>query len=114
RIIAASMFGNTTPCVDACRKALTAKGFEVVVFHATGAGGRAMEKLVSEGLVEGVLDVTTTEWADTICGGVMDAGPERLDAPGRRGITHVIAPGCIDMCNFGGEATIPPDYTDRL
>ncbi len=84
-IITASMFGNTTECVNFCAKALSEKGFEVLIFHATGAGGRAMETLVADGLVEAVLDITTTEWADELCGGVFSAGPDRLDAPGRRG-----------------------------
>lgn len=113
-IIAASMFGNTTPCIDMCRKMLNLKGFEVLVFHATGAGGKTMEKLIKEGVIQGALDMTTTEWADTICGGVFDAGMERLDAPGKMGIPHLIAPGCIDMCNFGSQGTIPAKYKDRL
>ena len=113
-IIAASMFGNTTECVDRCRIALTDKGYEVLVFHATGTGGRTMESLIDEGLVEAVLDITTTEWADEICDGVFTAGPERLDAPGKAGIPHLIVPGCIDMANFGPRATVPPRYDDRL
>ncbi|MEO6497423.1 MAG: Tm-1-like ATP-binding domain-containing protein, partial [Mucilaginibacter sp.] len=113
-IIAASMFGNTTPCIDACREMLTEKGYEVLVFHATGAGGKTMEKLIKDGLVKGALDITTTEWADTIGGGVFDAGSERLDGPGQAGIPHLISPGCIDMCNFGGPDTIPAKYKDRL
>jgi uncharacterized protein (UPF0261 family) len=112
--IAASMFGNTTPCINRCREMLTAKDFEVLVFHATGAGGKTMEKLIREGAFRGVLDLTTTEWADTVCGGVFDAGKERLDAPGQIGIPHLIAPGCIDMCNFGNPATVPVRYQDRL
>jgi len=111
-IITASMFGNTTECVDACVAALAAKGYEVLVFHATGTGGRTMEGLVSEGLVDAVLDITTTEWADTVCGGVLDAGPERLSAPGRMGLPHLIVPGCVDMANFGGPDTIPQKYKD--
>ena len=91
-IIAATMFGNTTACVDACREMLAARGYEVLVFHATGTGGKAMESLVDEGLVDAVLDITTTEWADQVCGGVFDAGPERLDAPGKRGIPHLMRP----------------------
>jgi uncharacterized protein (UPF0261 family) len=112
--LAASMFGNTTPCIDACREALTLKGYDVLVFHATGAGGKTMEKLTEEGHIQGVLDITTTEWADTICGGVFDAGPARLDAPGKAGVPHLIAPGCIDMCNFGNPDTIPAKYKDRI
>jgi uncharacterized protein (UPF0261 family) len=113
-IITASMFGNTTPCVDRCRESLTGKGYEVLVFHATGTGGRTMESLVDDGLVDAVLDITTTEWADQICGGVFSAGDKRLDAPGEAGIPHLISPGCVDMANFGGRDTIPDKYADRL
>ncbi len=109
-VITATMFGNTTECVNACVKALSAKDYEVLVFHATGTGGKTMESLVSEGLVDAVLDITTTEWADTICGGVFDAGPERLDAPGKMGIPHLIVPGCVDMANFGAPDTVPQQY----
>ncbi|MBV8352565.1 MAG: Tm-1-like ATP-binding domain-containing protein [Verrucomicrobia bacterium] len=109
-IITASMFGNTTDCVQACSKSLSAKGFEVMVFHATGSGGRAMETLVADGLVEAVLDITTTEWADEICHGIFSAGPERLSAPGQRGIPHLIVPGCVDMANYGAPATVPEKY----
>lgn len=111
-VITASMFGNTTECVDACREALSRKGYEVLVFHATGTGGKTMESLVREGLVDAVLDITTTEWADTVCGGVFDAGPERLSAAGEMGIAHLIAPGCVDMANFGGPDTVPRKYKD--
>jgi len=111
-IITASMFGNTTPCVNACAKTLSATGYEVLVFHATGVGGRTMENLVKERLVNAVLDITTTEWADTICGGVLSAGPERLDAPGQMGIPHLIVPGCVDMCNFGPPDTVPSKYRE--
>jgi len=109
-VIAASMFGNTTACVNACVEQLSARGYEVLVFHATGAGGRTMEGLVREGLVDAVLDITTTEWADTVCGGVFDAGPERLSAAGERGIPHLIVPGCVDMVNFGAPASVPEQY----
>jgi len=111
-IITASMFGNTTECVNACMEALTAKGFEVLVFHATGTGGNTMESLVSEGLVDAVLDITTTEWADEICDGMFSAGQERLDAPGKMGVPHLIVPGCVDMANFGGPETVPQKYKD--
>jgi uncharacterized protein (UPF0261 family) len=111
-IITASMFGNTTECVNACVKALSAKGYEVLVFHATGVGGKTMESLVSEGLVDAVLDITTTEWADTVCGGIFDAGPERLSAPGKMGIPHLIVPGCVDMVNFGAPDTVPKKYKE--
>jgi uncharacterized protein (UPF0261 family) len=111
-IIAASMFGNTTACVDACRAALTEAGFEVLVFHATGTGGRMMESLIDEGLVDACLDITTTEWADEVCGGVLSAGADRLSAAGRRGIPHLIVPGCVDMANFSSMATVPQHYKD--
>lgn len=114
-LIAASMFGNTTECVDMCREALTDKGYEVLVFHATGTGGKTMESLVEDGLIEGVLDITTTEWADEICEGtVFSAGPTRLDAPGKAGVPHLIVPGCVDMANFGSPDTVPEKYKDRL
>jgi uncharacterized protein (UPF0261 family) len=112
RVIAASMFGNTTPCVNACIASLSAEGYEVLVFHATGTGGKTMESLVTEGLIDAVLDITTTEWADTVCGGVFDAGPERLGAPGRMGIPHLIVPGCVDMANFGGMETVSGKYKE--
>lgn len=111
-IIAASMFGNSTECVNTCTESLISKGYEVLVFHATGTGGKTMESLVSEGLVDAVLDITTTEWADTVCGGVFDAGSERLSAPGQMGIPHLIVPGCVDMANFGSMASVPQKYID--
>lgn len=111
-IVVASMFGNTTTCVNACAEALGGQGYEVLIFHATGTGGRTMESLVAEGLVDAVLDVTTTEWADTVCGGVFDAGPERLSAPGQRGVPHLIVPGCVDMVNFGPLSTVPLKYRE--
>lgn len=109
-LIAASMFGNTTECVDACRKSLDAAGYEVLVFHATGTGGRILESLAAEGLVDAVLDITTTEWADELCGGILSAGADRLDGPGRTGLPHLIVPGCIDMCNFGPMSGVPEQY----
>jgi uncharacterized protein (UPF0261 family) len=111
-IIAASMFGNTTQCVDACRTQLDAVGYEVLVFHATGVGGRTMESLIDEGLIDACLDITTTEWADELCGGVFTAGPGRLSAAGRRGIPHLVVPGCIDMVNFGPLSSVPQKYRD--
>ncbi|MCA9248092.1 MAG: Tm-1-like ATP-binding domain-containing protein, partial [Planctomycetales bacterium] len=111
-IVAASMFGNTTQCVDTCRRLLEQAGYEVLVFHATGAGGRAMEMLVDEGRIDAVLDITTTEWADEVCGGILSAGPDRLSAPGRRGVPHLVVPGCIDMANFGPVDTVPRHFRD--
>ena len=112
-IIVASMFGNTTDCVNACRERLDSAGYEVLVFHAVGTGGgKTLETLVDDGLVDACLDITTTEWADEICGGIFAAGQDRLSAPGRRGVPHLIAPGCIDMVNFGPSETVPQEYRD--
>jgi len=112
-LIAASMFGNTTACVDRARGILEAAGFEVLVFHATGTGGMTMESLIADGYIDGVLDITTTEWADELCGGVFSAGPHRLEAAARAGIPQVIAPGCLDMVNFWAPETVPAQYADR-
>lgn len=112
-LIAASMFGNTTTAVDHAREIMEAKGFEVLVFHATGTGGQTMEALVADGYIAGVLDITTTEWADEICGGVLSAGPHRLEAAAKAGIPQVVVPGCIDMCNFWARDTVPEKYSDR-
>src|SRR5207253_255807 len=109
----ASQFGNTTQCVDRARQILEAAGFEVVVFHAVGTGGRTMESLIESGLVTGVLDVTTTEWADELVGGVFSAGPDRLAAAARRGVPAVVAPGCLDMVNFGAPETVPARFAGR-
>jgi len=113
-LIAASMFGNTTELVGKCKARLEAEGYEVLVFHATGAGGRMMEKLIREGYFVGVLDVTTTEWADELVGGTLSAGPTRLDAAAQAGIPQVIAPGCLDMVNFGARESVPGKFDDRL
>lgn len=108
-VIATTMFGNTTACVDHCRRLLEPKN-EVLVFHATGTGGRAMESLINDGLVDACLDITTTEWADTVCDGIMSAGKKRLSAAGEKKIPHLIVPGCIDMVNFGSMDTVPTKY----
>ena len=99
-LIAATMFGVTTPCVTAARKHLEERGYEVLVFHATGIGGQSMEALIEAGFIEGVLDLTTTEWADEIIGGVLNAGPHRLEAASRKRIPQVVSVGALDMCNF--------------
>jgi len=112
-LIAASMFGNTTACVDRARKALEDAGYEVLVFHATGSGGQTMESLIGDGFIQGVFDVTTTEWADELAGGVFSAGPTRLEASARKGVPAVVAPGCLDMVNFWGVETVPEKYRDR-
>ncbi len=111
-LVTATVFGNTTDCVNACRESLSALGYEVISFHATGAGGKAMESLVDEGWIAAVLDITTTEWADEVAGGILSAGPHRLEAPGRAGVPHLIAPGCIDMVNFGAPQTVPAKYRE--
>ncbi len=113
-LIAASMFGNTTILVDHCREILEAQGYEVLVFHATGTGGKTMESLIADGFFAASLDVTTTEWADELTGGVLSAGPTRLDAAATRGIPQVIVPGCLDMANFWARETVPDKYDDRL
>ena len=112
-LITDSMFGNTTKAVDRARLLLEQNGYEVLVFHATGAGGKTMESLISDGYIAGSLDITTTELADTVCGGVFDAGPERCLAASRAGIPAVIAPGCVDMANFWGIDTVPEKYKGR-
>jgi uncharacterized protein (UPF0261 family) len=112
-LIVASMFGNTTECVDAAREIFEDKGYEVLVFHATGTGGRTMESLIESGMVAGVFDVTTTEWADELVGGVLSAGPERLDAAGKAGVPAVVSPGCLDMANFGERETVPAEFEGR-
>lgn len=111
--IAASMFGNTTRAVDQARELLEAEGYEVLVFHATGAGGRTMERLIGDGFFAGVLDMTTTELADELCGGVLSAGPERLEAAAASGTPQVVVPGCLDMCNFWSRDTVPGKYAHR-
>lgn len=113
-LIAATMFGVTTPCVEHARKLLEAAGYEVLVFHATGTGGEAMESLIADGLIAGVLDLTTTELADELVGGVLSAGPTRLTAAGIRGVPQVISVGALDMVNFGPRPTVPDKFHDRL
>ena len=112
-LIAATMFGVTTPCVTMARHILEENGFEVLVFHATGTGGQAMESLIDDGSIAGVLDITTTELGDELAGGVMSAGPLRMEAAGRKGIPQVVCPGAIDMVNFGPMDSVPEKYRDR-
>jgi len=113
-LIAATMFGNTTRAVNHARKIIEDAGYEVLVFHCTGTGGKTMEMLIHNGYFKGVLDITTTEWADEICGGVLSASDHRLEAAALKGIPQVVTPGCIDMVNFWGEETVPEKYKDRL
>jgi uncharacterized protein (UPF0261 family) len=113
-IIVASMFGNTTNCVQSAKAILEKAGYEVLVFHATGTGGKTMESLIEAGLVAGVLDVTTTEWADELVGGILGAGPTRLDSAAHAGTPAIVAPGCLDMVNFGARETVPAKFKGRL
>ncbi len=113
RLIAATMFGVTTPCVTAARKYLEDRGYEVLVFHATGIGGQSMEALIEAGFIEGVLDLTTTEWADEVIGGVLNAGEHRLEAASKNHIPQVVSVGALDMCNFGPYETVPKKFAGR-
>jgi uncharacterized protein (UPF0261 family) len=112
-LVAATMFGVTTPCVTRAREELERRGYEVLVFHATGTGGKAMEALVEGGLLSVVLDVTTTELCDDLVGGVLSAGPARLEAAGSAGVPQVVSLGALDMVNFGARETVPPKFEDR-
>jgi uncharacterized protein (UPF0261 family) len=113
KVVAATMFGLTTPAVDEAREHLAALGYEVLVFHATGSGGRAMETLAAQGALDGVLDLTTTELADDLVGGVLTAGPDRLEAAGRYGVPQVVSLGALDMVNFGPRESVPDRFDDR-
>lgn len=112
-LLAATMFGVTTPCIKAAKAYLEEQGYEVLVFHATGTGGRCMESLIDQGFIKGVLDLTTTEWCDQVVGGVLNAGPDRLTAAGRKGIPQVVSAGALDMVNFGPMDTVPSKFKDR-
>jgi uncharacterized protein (UPF0261 family) len=112
-VVAATMFGVTTPCVERARAVLEAEGYEVLVFHATGVGGRAMEGLIRDGWVDGVLDLTTTELADELVGGILSAGPDRLEAAGNRGVPQVVSLGALDMVNFGPMSSVPERFRGR-
>jgi uncharacterized protein (UPF0261 family) len=112
-LVAATMFGVTTPCVERARQRLESAGYEVLVFHATGNGGRAMESLIDEGMIAGVLDITTTELADEQVGGFLTAGPDRLSAAARAGVPQVVSTGAVDMVNFYAPESVPPAFKDR-
>jgi len=112
-LITASMFGNTTPAVNEAQKIFEDAGYEVLVFHCTGTGGRTMEGLIEAGMISGVLDITTTEWADELVGGVFSAGPTRLEAAARKGVPAIVVPGCVDMVNFNAPDTMPEKFKDR-
>jgi len=112
-LIAATMFGVTTPCITEAKWVLEEKGYEVLVFHANGPGGMAMEQLIGEGQIQAVLDITTTELPDELCGGKGSAGPHRLEKAGEMGIPQVVVPGAMDMVNYFPDA-IPPQFRNRL
>ncbi len=112
-LIVASMFGNTTACVNEAKRILEKSGYEVLIFAATGTGGRSMESLIESGMVAAVLDLTTTEWADELVGGVLTAGPTRMDAAAKANVPVVVAPGCLDMVNFGEKASVPARFDGR-
>jgi uncharacterized protein (UPF0261 family) len=113
-LVGASMFGVTTPSVTEARKRLEELGYEVLVFHATGTGGQSMEALMRSGFITASLDITTTELADELVGGVLSAGPERLEAAGELGIPQVVSLGALDMVNFGPFESVPAQFSDRL
>jgi uncharacterized protein (UPF0261 family) len=112
-LVGATMFGVTTPCVTTARARLEELGYEVLVFHATGAGGQSMEALARGGFLAGVLDATTTELADELVGGVLSAGPDRLEAAGAVRLPQVVSLGALDMVNFGPRETVPPEFEER-
>lgn len=112
-LVTATMFGVTTPCVSAARSILEQQNYEVLVFHATGTGGMTMESFIADGIIEGVLDITTTELADELVGGILSAGPERLTAAGLRGVPQIISLGALDMVNFGPRDTVPEKFKER-
>jgi uncharacterized protein (UPF0261 family) len=112
-LIAASMFGVTTPCIDKAKAYIEEQGYEVLVFHATGVGGKSMESLIEAGYFTGVLDLTTTEWCDEIVGGVLNAGPNRLEAAAKNNIPQVVSVGAVDMVNFGPLESVPSEFKDR-
>lgn len=112
-LLGATMFGLTTPCVNRVKELLERQGYELLVFHATGTGGDAMEQLIEDGFIKGVLDITTTEFADRLVGGILAAGPERLSVAGRNGVPQVVSVGALDMVNFGAPDTIPSQFEGR-
>jgi uncharacterized protein (UPF0261 family) len=112
-LLSATMFGVTTPCIEQSRKILESNGLELLVFHATGTGGRTMEAMIRDGLISGVLDITTTELADELVGGILSAGKDRLTAAAIGGVPQVISVGALDMVNFGPPNTVPERFRER-
>jgi uncharacterized protein (UPF0261 family) len=113
-LVATTMFGVTTPCVERAKGVLEEAGYEVLVFHATGAGGESFEALARSGMLAGVLDITTTELCDELVGGILSAGPTRLTAAGAVGLPQVVSVGATDMVNFGPRASVPERFAGRL
>lgn len=111
--IAATMFGVTTPCINHAMKYLEDRGYEVLVFHATGTGGKTMESLIKQGFFDGVLDITTTELCDELVGGILSAGPNRLEAAGECRVPQIVSVGALDMVNYGPKNTVPKKYINR-
>lgn len=111
--VAISVFGNTSLCAERCSEILRTKGYDVLSFHAVGSGGKTMESLTADGVFDAVLDLTTTELADELCGGICSAGPDRMTAAGKMGIPQVVVPGCLDMVNFGSLDSVPEKYRGR-
>jgi len=112
-LIAATMFGVTTPCIEFAKEYLEEQGYEVLIFHATGVGGKTMESLINSGLIKGVLDLTTTEWCDEVVGGVLAAGTNRCEAAAKNKIPQVVSVGALDMVNFGPYETVPEAFAAR-
>jgi uncharacterized protein (UPF0261 family) len=112
-VVGATQFGNTTPAVDAARHVLEQAGFEVVAFHASGTGGQSFESLARDGAFVGAVDISTTELADDLLGGIHSAGPHRLEAAAEIGLPQVVSVGALDMCDFGPMPTVPPIYAGR-
>jgi uncharacterized protein (UPF0261 family) len=112
-VVAATMFGNTTPAVEKAMEILEIEGYDVLVFHCTGNGGKTMESLINARMVKGVLDITTTEWADELVGGVFTAGSERLEGAAKTGVPSIVVPGCLDMVNFWEPDSVPSKFSGR-
>ncbi len=112
-LLGVTMFGVTTPCATKAAEVLESKGYDPLVFHATGIGGMTMESLIESGFIKGVLDITTTEWCDELVGGTLSAGPNRLEAAPKAGIPFVLSVGALDMVNFGPMSSVPEKFKDR-
>jgi uncharacterized protein (UPF0261 family) len=113
KIVVASQYGNTTPCIEMARELLEARGYEFISFHAVGTGGETLEELVASDMVVGVLDITTHELVDAAFGGFCLAGPKRMETAGEKGLPQVLVPGCLDMIQFWSLDTVPEKFRDR-